>query len=133
MRYFWPAVVALTGVVTLPSGAKAQDSAATRAVTVEAAVGTSVAAKALAGAAESFPSGTASVVCFTKITGAADTEIEHVWYKGNTEMTRVKLAIKGSPYRTWSVKTLPAEAKGDWRCDVVQDGKVLHSVKFVVT
>ena len=71
-------------------------------------------------------------MCFTKVTGAADREIEHVWYKGDTEMARVKLAIKVSPMRTWSSKKLSADAKGDWRCDVMQAGTTLASVKFKV-
>ena len=130
MRQFFPAVALVTLAVAIPARSQAQDS--TKAPTVEAAVGTSVAEKALVGAAESFPVGTAKVVCFTRITGAADAEIEHVWYMGDTEVTRVKLPIKGSPYRTWSSKTLPASAKGDWRCDVVQGSTVLASVKFKV-
>jgi hypothetical protein len=116
----------------LPSRSRAQDSTAAAAVTVEAAVGTSVAEHALAGAAESFPAGTAKLVCFMKVTGGTGSDLEHAWYKGDTEMARVKLSIKGSPFRTWSTKTLPADAAGDWRCDVVQAGKVLQSVKFKV-
>ena len=133
MRKFGTALVALSISLVTPSQARAQDSTkAMSAATVEVAVGAAVAEKALSGAAESFPAGTAKVVCFTKITGAADSEIEHVWYKGDTEVSRVKLSIKGSPFRTWSTKTLPADAKGDWRCDVVQGGKVLSSAKFKV-
>ena len=134
MRNYRSGVLALVLVLVgvLPSRSRAQDSTAAPAATVEAAVGTSVADRALSGAAESFPAGTASVVCFTKITGAAGSEIEHVWYKGDTEMARVKLSIKGSPFRTWSTKKLPAAATGDWRCDVVQAEKVLQSVKFKV-
>lgn len=128
MRKALPAVALLALSVAAPL--PAQDS--TKAPTVEAAVGTSVADRALVGAAESFPAGTAKVVCFTKVTGAADGEIEHAWYKGETEIARVKLPIKGSPYRTYSTKTLGEDAKGDWRCDVVQAGKVLTSVKFKV-
>jgi uncharacterized Zn finger protein len=130
MRKYFPALALVSLAFALPVSVHAQDS--TKAPVVEAAVGTSVADKALAGAAESFAVGTAAVVCFTRITGAADTEIEHVWYRGDTETARVKLAIKGSPFRTWSTKKLPADAKGDWRCDVVQGGTVLTSVKFKV-
>jgi hypothetical protein len=130
MRQYISAVALVALSVAIPASTQAQDS--TKAPTVEAAVGTSVADKALVGAAESFPVGTAKVVCFTRITGAADTEIEHAWYKGDTEIARVKLPIKGSPFRTYSSKTLPADAKGDWRCDVVQGSTVLTSVKFKV-
>jgi hypothetical protein len=121
--------VAFVLVGSLPARVSAQDSTA---ATAEAAVGTAVADRALTGAAESFPAGTASVVCFSRVTGAAESDIEHVWYKGDAEMARVKLAIKGSPFRTYSTKKLPADAAGEWRCDVVHAGKVLQSVKFRV-
>ena len=87
---------------------------------------------ALAGAAESFPKGTAKLVCLSKVTGGENSEIEHVWYKGDTEVARVKLHVGGSPWRTHSSKKLDDDAAGNWRCDVVQDGKVLQSVKFKV-
>ena len=132
MRRAW-SVVVVASLFALPAApVGAQDSTAKAALAVEAAVGTAVADKALTGAAESFPAGTASVVCFSRVTGGAGTEIEHVWYKGDTEMFRKKLSITGSPFRTWSSKTLPEGAAGDWRCDVVQGGKVLASVKFKV-
>lgn len=130
MRTFLGAIALVGMALALPAGARAQDS--TKATTVEAAAGTSVADKALVGAAESFPIGTAAVVCFTRITGAANSEIDHVWYKGDTEVTRVKLAVSGSPFRTWTRKSMPADAAGDWRCDVVHAGKVLTSVKFKI-
>lgn len=98
----------------------------------EAAVGTSVENRALVGAAESFPASAGKLACFARITDAADTEIEFVWYKGDAEQARVKQMVKTNPYRTWSTKTLPADAAGDWRCDIVQGEKVLHSVKFKV-
>lgn len=132
MRKYWPTLLVGLISVAAPTRASAQDTTAKAAPTVEAAVGTSVVEKALVGAAESFPVGTASVACFSRVTGAAGATIEHVWYKGDTEMSRKKLSIGGSPFRTWSSKKLPADAAGDWRCDVVQDGKVLQSVKFKV-
>ena len=66
------------------------------------------------------------------MTGAADSEVEHVWYKGDAEQGRVKLKVGGSPWRTYSTKTLGPDASGDWRCDFVQNGTVLQSVKFKV-
>jgi hypothetical protein len=130
MRQFLPAVALLSLAVAVPTRSHAQDS--TKAPSVEAAVGTSVAEKALVGAAESFPAGTAVVFCFAKITGAADSEVEFAWYKGDTEIARVKQAVRTSPYRTWTSKKMPADAKGDWHCDVEQAGKKLTSVKFSV-
>jgi hypothetical protein len=134
MRKFWPAIVAAS--LTMSSVVTAQEATqagAAKAAAAEAAVGTSVVDRALSGAAETFPAGTEKLVCFSRVSNlAADSEIEHVWFKGDAEQARVKLRIGGSPWRTHSSKTLPAEAAGDWRCDVVHEGKVLQSVKFKV-
>ena len=134
MRKFWP--MALVGLVAFSVTAAAQDSparqAGTAAASADAAVGTSVTDKALVGAAESFPASAGKLACFARITNATDSEIEFVWYKGDREQSRIKQTVKGSPWRTWSTKTLPADAAGDWRCDVVQGDKVLQSVKFRV-
>lgn len=130
MRRLWPALVLAAFTA---STADAQEvSQAGTAVAVEAAVGTAVADRQLTGMAEAFPAATGKLYCYSKVTNAADTEIEHVWYKGDTEVSRTTLRIGGSPWRTWSSKTLGADAAGEWRCDVVQDGKVLQSVKFKV-
>lgn len=128
-------VAAAIAMILAPAAraqAPTQAGAAKSAATVEVSVGTAVADHALTGAAESFPKGTAKLYCFSKVTGAADSEVEHVWYKGDAEQGRVKLKIGGSPWRTYSTKTLGEDASGDWRCDVVQNGTVLQSVKFKV-
>lgn len=139
MRLYFSTAALLTAAVLIssPSRARAQDptqaGTAKAAATAEASVGTAIADRALAGAAESFPKGTAKLYCFSKITGVADSsEVEHVWYQGDTEVARVKLHVGGSPWRTYSSKNLPPDASGDWRCDVVQGGNVLQSVKFKV-
>ena len=129
MRKCWPVVLAM--LVAFSTKASAQDSTA-KSASAEAAVGTSVAEKALVGAADSFPASAGRLACFARVMNATDSEIEFVWYKGDAEQTRVKQTVKGSPWRTWSTKTLPADAAGEWRCDVVQGEKVLQSVKFRV-
>ena len=126
-KYSLFVLVALAAFSTV---ATAQDSTAKSGATAEAAVGTSVADKALVGAAESFPASAGRLACFARVMNATDSEIEFVWYKGDAEQGRVKQSVKGSPWRTWSTKTLPANAAGEWRCDVVQGEKVLQSVKF---
>ena len=138
MRTYRPASLLVAAAIALafaPS-ARAQDptqaGAAKSAASAEVQVGTAVADRALTGATESFPKGTAKLYCFSKVTGADSTGIEHVWYKGDAEQARVKLKIGGSPWRTYSTKTLGDDASGDWRCDVVQNGAVLQSVKFKV-
>lgn len=131
-------LVATAIALAFAPGAHAQAPAPTQAgaakssASAEVSVGTAVADHALTGAAESFPKGTEKLYCFSKLTGAADSEVEHVWYKGDAEQGRVKLKVGGSPWRTYSTKTLGPDASGDWRCDVVQNGTVLQSVKFRV-
>jgi hypothetical protein len=128
MRNCWPVVAVF---MLLSNSVSAQDTtAASSGASADAAVGTSVSEKALVGAAESFPASAGKLACFARVMNATDSEIEFVWYKGDAEQTRVKQTVKGSPWRTWSTKTLPANAAGDWRCDVVQGEKVLQSVKF---
>jgi hypothetical protein len=129
---FVGAAIALVSATSARAQDPTQAGAAKSAATAEVSVGTSIADRTLAGAAESFPKGTEKLYCFSKVTGAENSEVEHVWYKGDAEQGRVKLKIGGSPWRTYSSKTLGAEGSGDWRCDVVQDGKVLQSVKFKV-
>jgi hypothetical protein len=129
MRKFWPVV--LVALAASATSSFAQDTTATASgASAEAAVGTSVSEKALVGAAESFPASTGKLACFARVVNATDSEIDFVWYKGDAEQGRVKQSVKGSPWRTWSTKTLPANAAGEWRCDVVQGDKVLQSVKF---
>ena len=138
MRSYRPASLLLAAATLLAfvPKARAQDptqaGAAKSAATVEVTVGTAVANHEVTGSAESYPKGTAKLFCLSKVTGAENTEVEHVWYKGDAEQGRVKLKVGGSPWRTYSSKTLGPDASGDWRCDVVQDGKVLQSVKFKV-
>jgi len=138
MRPFHAGSLLLAAAIALAFAPRAHAQAATQAgaaksaATAEVSVGTAVADRALTGAAESFPKGTAKLVCLSKVTGAENSEIEHVWYKGDAEQARVKLKVAGSPWRTYSTKTLGPDASGDWRCDVVQNGTVLQSVKFKV-
>lgn len=132
MRKYWPAVVLVALSVTTVTAFAQQPVQSGTAATVEAAVGTSIAERQLAGAGESFPAGTERLYCFTRIANAADSEIEHAWFKGDTEVGRVTLKIGGSPWRTWSSKALGADGTGDWRCDVMKDGAVLQSIKFKV-
>jgi hypothetical protein len=133
MRRYWPAVIAASLTVATIAGAQqATQAGAAVAAAAEVAVGTAIENRALAGTAETFPLSAGRLFCQSKISNAAGSEIEHVWYKGDTEMARVKLAINGSPWRTHSSKNLGDDGAGDWRCDVVQDGKVIQSARFKV-
>jgi len=134
MRKYWPAVLAAIIVVTPSLGAQnAQQAGGPKAaVTADLAIGTAVAERQLTGMAESFPAATGTLYCYMKIANAADAQVEHVWYKGDVEVNRVPLRVGGSPWRSWSSKTIAADAAGDWRCDLVVDGKTVQSAKFKV-
>ena len=130
MRGSWRAVALVLSALVSAGSAVAQEA---EGPTVEASIGTAVQDRALQGAAETFPTSVGTVYCYTKIgkTHPGDV-VEHVWYHGADEVGRVKLNIGASPWRTWSSKVVPPEASGEWRVDVVQDGKVLKSVSFKV-
>jgi hypothetical protein len=124
-------IVALAFAPSAHAQAATQAGAAKSVAVAEVSVGTAVANHELTGSAQSFPKGTSKLYCLSKLTGA-DSVVEHVWYKGDAEQGRVKLNVGGSPWRTYSTKTLGPDASGDWRCDVVSNGAALQSVKFKV-
>ena len=91
-------------------------------VTAEVAIGKSVASSMPVDTASSFPADVGSVVCWTRVTGAAaDSKITHLWIHG-ADTAKVELKIGGSPWRTYSRKSIGADDKGDWSC-VVNDDK----------
>ena len=134
MPKLWPAVLAVStmAAAAVPVRVAAQEAAQQGAgvVSVEVAVGTAVADRALSGASDSFAATVGKLYCFSRISNAINTDIEHVWYHRDAEVTRVRLTVGGSPWRTFSSKTIPEDATGEWRCDVVQGGDVLKSVAF---
>lgn len=73
------------------------------------------------------------LVCWTKVTGAAGTSIHHVWFHGDTQVGDVELQVGGSPWRTWSKKTVPADWTGAWHVEVHDAaGTVLKRIDFTV-
>ncbi|MBI2615289.1 MAG: DUF2914 domain-containing protein [Gemmatimonadetes bacterium] len=131
MRTRWLAMTAVTLSCVAAGRGLAQEQAGP--VVMEAAVGTAVVDRELQGAAEMFPATVGTLYCFSRIGQTqAGTTIEHVWYFGDQEVARVELSIGGSPWRTWSSKTIPAEATGSWRVDIVANGNLLKSLSFTV-
>lgn len=132
MRKYWPAVVA-SFVVAGTLGAQEPTQAGTAmAPAAELSVGTGIENRELVGAAETFQLAAGKLYCLSKISNAAGSEVEHVWYKGDTEMARVKLSVGGSPWRTYSSKNLGEDGAGDWRCEVVHNGNVIQAARFTV-
>jgi hypothetical protein len=117
-------------IVLLSSGLFAQEQATTEVETI--AVCTSVENKQPVGTDSVFAADVGKLYCFTKIKSQTDTtEISHVWFFDDKEMTKVDLAVKAKTWRTWSAKTILPEWKGDWRVEVRDsEGHVITSVSF---
>jgi len=80
-----------------------------------------------------FPDSIGALYLWTKVTGGAGQTIHHVWFHGDTQVGDVELQVGGSPWRTWSKKTIPADWKGAWHVEVRDvAGTVLKRVDFTV-
>lgn len=111
-----------------PAAVLAQD-----APTVEAVVASGVEEMMPVGEANQFPADVGRVFLWTRVTGATGTDIMHVWIHPDGNEFPVTLEIAGSPWRTWSSKTIPPEWAGEWRV-LVRDsaGNVLATEAFTV-
>ena len=90
-----------------------------QAVNVELAVGRSVASGMPVDTASAFPADVGQVAAWTRVTGLeAGSKITHLWIHG-ADSARVELNIGGSPWRTYSRKTIPAGASGDWTIEAL--------------
>jgi len=74
-----------------------------------------------------------AVVCFTQIrSGVGETTVTHRWMHEAENSGDVSLAIKGSPWRTYSRKTV--SEPGNWKVQVLDSaGSVLKEASFSVT
>jgi hypothetical protein len=125
-------------VLGFAEGLAAQEMSATppaaqSAVTVEAVLARSVVDRVPQDSGVAFPADVGGLTLWTRVTGGAGQTLNHVWFYGDTEVGNVPLAIGGSPWRTWSRKTIPMEATGAWRVEVRDAaGTVLQSIHFTV-
>jgi len=102
-------------------------------VTVEAVLARSVVDRAPQDTGTAFPDTVGTVVLWMRATGATGQTLHHVWFFGDAEVGDVPLTIGGSPWRTWSRKTVPLEAKGAWHVEIRDDaGNVLKRIDFTV-
>ena len=102
----------------------------------EAVVAKSVVDRAPQDTGSAFTPDVGQVVCWTKLSGApagSETTIHHVWFHGDTQVSDVELHVSGSPWRTWSRKTVPADWTGAWHVEVRDaSGTVLKRIDFTV-
>jgi len=115
------------------TAAPAPAPAATSNVSVEAVLARSVVDRAPQDTGTAFPDSVGTIVLWMRASGASGQTLHHVWFFGDAEVGDVPLTIGGSPWRTWSRKTVPVEAKGAWHVEIRDDaGTVLKRIDFSV-
>lgn len=112
---------------------KAAAPAAAAVDVAEAAVARSVVDRQPQDTGTAFPADVGQLICWTKVTGASGAAIHHVWFHGDTQVGDVELQVGGSPWRTWSRKTVPPDWTGAWHAEVRDAaGTVLKRIDFTV-
>lgn len=101
---------------------------------VDFAVGTGVERRVLTGASDRFPLDTQRVYAHLTLESAFETTVDVVWFRGETEVQRLTLAVGESPrWRTWSYRTLRPRDAGRWTVEVRDaDGMLLDLLAFDV-
>ncbi len=119
--------ILLSGLVT--AGLVAQQQM----VDAEIVIALSVADREPVGAGEEFPLDVGQLAAWTRVTGAANTTIEHVWrHQGNENVIPLSIG-QGPQWRTWSRKTIPSDWTGQWTFEVRDaDGNVIATTTFTV-
>lgn len=106
---------------------------ASPAITVDAVLARAVADRAPQDTGSAFPDSIGSVVLWMRVSGANGQTLHHVWFHGDDQVGDVALTVAGSPWRTWSRKTIPADAKGGWHVEIRDAaGTVLKRIDFTV-
>jgi DUF2914 family protein len=108
-------------------------AAAPSTVSVDAVLGRSVVDRAPQDTGTAFPDSVGAIVLWMRATGASGQTLHHVWFFGDTQVGDVPLTIGGSPWRTWSRKSVPLDAKGAWHVEIRDDaGTVLKRIDFTI-
>jgi len=102
-------------------------------MTVDAVLARNVADRAPQDTGSAFADSVGTVVLWMRVTGANGQTLHHVWFHGGDQVGDVPLTIGGSPWRSWSRKTIPADAKGAWHVEIRDEaGTVLKRIDFTV-
>jgi len=108
-------------------------AAAPSTATVEAVLARSVVDRAPQDSGTAFPDSVGTLVLWMRVTDGNGQTLHHVWFHGGDQVGDVPLTIGGSPWRSWSRKTIPADAKGAWHVEIRDEaGNVLKRVDFTV-
>jgi DUF2914 family protein len=141
MKKLWSAVVlglATTTALAAQDTTKAQAPAAAppaapAAISVEAVVTRGVTANMPQDTLTTAAADVGTLVLWTRLSGGAGQAVHHVWFHGDTQVADVELQVGGSPWRTWSRKTIPADWTGAWHVEIRDaGGAVLKRVDFTV-
>lgn len=118
---------------TTKAPAPAAPPAAAASVSVEAVLARSVVDRVPQDTGTAFSDSVGTVVLWMRVSGASGQSVSAVWFHGEDEVGNVPLTIGGSPWRTWSRKTIPAEATGAWHVEIRDAaGTVLKRIDFTV-
>ena len=85
------------------------------------------------GASSSFPSDVGKVYAHTTILDHEGSVTHRYIFKGKI-MAEINLNVGGTPWRTWSSKTIDPLWSGDWKVEVVNnsDDSVMDILEFVI-
>jgi len=111
-----------------------QPAATSSLVIEEGVICTGVLDRVPQGGAEVFTPDVGKLYCFTKVSGAsAGTVIKHLWYRAENLLHTQDLPIGGSPWRTWSSKTIAPDMTGDWKVEIRDaDDNLVTTLNFTV-
>ncbi len=128
------AAMALLAFAVAPLAAQDSTARPVSLQVTDAAIAKSVLDRAPQDTASAFAADVAQLICWTKIEGTAGaTSVHHVWFHGDQQVADVELQVGGSPWRTYSRKTVPAEWTGPWHVEVRDaTGAVLKRLDFKV-
>ena len=103
-------------------------------VTAEAVLARSVVDRVPQDTGTAFPADVGELTLWTRVTGAAaESAIHHVWMHGDEQVADIELRVGGSPWRTWSRKTIPPDWTGSWHVEVRDAaGTVLQRIDFTI-
>jgi len=102
-------------------------------VSVEAVLARTVVDRAPQDTGSAFPDSVGTIVLWMRVTDASGQTLHHVWFHGGDQVSDVSLIVGGSPWRTWSRKTIPADAKGAWHVEIRDEaGTVIKRIDFTV-
>ncbi len=98
---------------------------------VELVIASSVEDRQPVDARNSFPEGTGTVTAWARTEGLTGTTITFVWEHPNG-VTTINVMIGGSPWRTWTRKSIPEGWTGEWTVRVTGTSGTLATATFTV-